>query len=44
LFAACGLAVVEAFGAYDHRPLSTDEQLEQIYVLGKAPGGPSRQR
>ena len=44
LFAACGLAVLDAFGGYDRRPLNTDEQGEQIYVLGKVPGVPARQR
>lgn len=33
LFAASGLAVVDAFGAYDRRPLRPDERKEQIYVL-----------
>jgi ubiquinone/menaquinone biosynthesis C-methylase UbiE len=44
LFAASGLAVAEAFGGYDRRPLVADERLEQIYILSKAPDGPVRQR
>ncbi len=42
LFAACGLAVVDAYGDYDRRPLRADEQIEQIYVLKRqAPARPS---
>ena len=44
LFASCGLAIANAFGGYDRRPLLADEGLEQIYVLGKAPDAQGAQR
>ena len=36
LFAACGLAVADAYGDYDRRPLRAEEQIEQIYVLRRS--------
>ena len=39
LFADSGLSVIDAFGDYDRRPLSADEQREQIYVLRRAREG-----
>ena len=36
LFACSGMAVVNAFGFYDQRPIRADEQIEQIYVLRRA--------